>query len=238
MTDVIPFRFEGEAVRVVQVDGEPWFVAKDVAARLGYFDTADAIKSHCRVAKPLKTLTHGESPEANEINGLPGNALLIPERDIYRLVMRSRLPSAERFEAWVVGEVLPSIRKTGAYVAPVTDPLLATLSVVSEMRTEQIAHAARLSLVENEQKKLTAANPFMTTHCSVMAFAVENGAQHVVAYSAGLAARLGKAAAALSADRGEKILTIPDARWGRVNAYHRDVLSAIFADITARRDTQ
>ena len=103
------FAFDGAQVRVVTVDGEPWFVARDVATVLGYADQTNAIKLHCRgVAKyhPLQT------------PGGPQQTRLIPERDVYRLVMRSKLPAAERFEEWVVGQVLPSIRKTGAYVAP------------------------------------------------------------------------------------------------------------------------
>lgn len=109
MNAIVPFAFEGHDVRVVERDGEPWFVAKDVAGVLGYSDTDDAIRRHCKSPEILKP---GETP------GLelpPRGVTVIPERDIYRLIMRSKLPSAERFEEWVVGEVLPSIRKTGQY---------------------------------------------------------------------------------------------------------------------------
>ncbi|MBR7919026.1 hypothetical protein KDX16_24845 [Burkholderia vietnamiensis] len=103
-----PFTFDGAQVRVVTVDGEPWFVARDVAFVLGYVDAPKAIAAHCKAGRKV-----GDSPT------LHPQTVLIPERDVYRLVMRSKLPTAERFEEWVVGEVLPSIRKTGAYVAPV-----------------------------------------------------------------------------------------------------------------------
>lgn len=102
------FAFEDREVRVLlDEDGEPWFVAKDVADVLGYSNSRDAISKHC---KAMDTVAFRDGTSGNP------NITIIPERDVYRLIMRSKLPSAERFEEWVVGEVLPSIRKTGAYV--------------------------------------------------------------------------------------------------------------------------
>lgn len=114
MNNLTTFQFQpsegvemSRAVRTVTIDGEPWFVAKDVCDVLGYADHINAIKQHCRgVAKRHLIDTLGRSQEMT----------IIPERDLYRLVMRSKLPSAERFEEWVVGTVLPAIRKTGSYV--------------------------------------------------------------------------------------------------------------------------
>lgn len=112
------FQFDGAKVRVVVKDGEPWFVAKDVAEVLGYARPADAVAEHCK-NKTLHTVC-GETPNTKGRGGLRANTTLsiIPERDIYRLVMRSNLPSAERFEEWVVAEVLPTIRKHGVYMTP------------------------------------------------------------------------------------------------------------------------
>lgn len=116
MTNIIPFSFEGTAVRIIDRDGEPWFVGRDVAGVLGYADPNDALNKHCKALKKLKT---GDLPELSNIKDLPPSGLIIiPERDVYRLIMRSKLPAAERFEEWVVGEVLPTIRKTGGYGAP------------------------------------------------------------------------------------------------------------------------
>lgn len=112
MTVALPFHFDGQPVRVFERDGDPWFVARDVATVLGYADTDDAIRRHCKAAETLKP---GETP------GMvvpPRGVTIIPERDVYRLIMRSKLPAAERFEEWVVAEVLPAIRKTGRYAAP------------------------------------------------------------------------------------------------------------------------
>jgi len=103
---VIPFDFDGAAIRVITDKlGDPWFVARDVADALGYSKPENAVARHCKAA----TTTPKQGG---------GFMTIIPERDLYRLVMRSKLPSAEQFEEWVVGQVLPSIRKTGQYAAP------------------------------------------------------------------------------------------------------------------------
>ncbi|MFX1716725.1 Bro-N domain-containing protein [Paraburkholderia sp. A1RO-5L] len=138
-----PFMFdESIRVRAAQIDGEPWLVAHDVAKALGYSNTADAIAKHCK-AKTTIAKRDG------------GFMTLIPERDVYRLVMRSKLPSAERFEEWVVGEVLPSIRRTGSYsMAPQkpADSLDVLAGVVNALRDERDARLraeARVSVAEN-----------------------------------------------------------------------------------------
>ena len=92
-------------VRVIYEDGKYLFCAKDIAKALGYKDTTNAIKQHCRwVVK--RHLPHPQSPDkAIEM-------VFIPEGDVYRLITHSALPSAERFEKWLFDEVLPSLRKS------------------------------------------------------------------------------------------------------------------------------
>lgn len=97
------FEQNGWNVRAIEKDGEPWFVAKDVAESLGYANSREAIRTHCKKANDFR----------EERNPTPMK--IIPESDLYRLIMRSKLPEAERFETWVVEDVLPSIRKTGTY---------------------------------------------------------------------------------------------------------------------------
>lgn len=96
-------------IRTLEIDGKPYFVASDIAKALGYKDSTNAIKQHCRwVVK--HHIPHPQSKTKTlEVN-------VIPEGDIYRLITHSELDSAERFESWVMDEVLPSIRKTGGYV--------------------------------------------------------------------------------------------------------------------------
>ena len=105
-TEIVSFDFEGAGVRGLSIDGEPWFVAKDIADVLGYANPQKAVRDHCKGARPVGV---------NESFTLDPQTTIIPERDLYRLIMRSKLPAAERFEDWVVGEVLPAIRKTGRY---------------------------------------------------------------------------------------------------------------------------
>lgn len=114
MDKITPFLFEGETtIRVVeQEDGQLWVVGKDVAAALGYKDTAKAVTTHCKHGRPIGV---GDSPTPSRIDP---QTVIIPEGDMYRLVIKSNLPSAERFEAWVMDQLLPSIRKTGQYQAP------------------------------------------------------------------------------------------------------------------------
>lgn len=91
------------------VDGDKiLFCASDIAKALGYEKPNNAINTHCKNA----TLKQGI---ITDNLGRKQNANFIPEGDIYRLVVRSKLPTAEKFESWVFDEVLPSIRKTGSY---------------------------------------------------------------------------------------------------------------------------
>ena len=95
-------------IRGVEIEGKPYVVAKDIAKALGYKDTTNAIKQHCKwVAK-----YHLPHPQ-NKTKTLEVN--IIPEGDVYRLIIKSKLPLAQKFEEWVMDEVLPSIRKTGKY---------------------------------------------------------------------------------------------------------------------------
>lgn len=99
---------EFDGVRTVVRDGEPWFFASDVAQVLGYADPSEAVNQHCK--KALKTAfianPADDSTPPVEIN-------IIPESDLYRLVLRSNVPNVEEFQTWVCEEVLPSFRKTG-----------------------------------------------------------------------------------------------------------------------------
>lgn len=110
---IVAFSFEGHEVRGFEYDAEPHFVGNEVAAALGYASPKDAVAAHC---KALKLLKSGELALLGIKCG-PRGMNIIPERDVYRLVMRSNLPTAEAFEEQVVGEILPAIRKTGGYMA-------------------------------------------------------------------------------------------------------------------------
>lgn len=96
-------------VRAVLIDGEPWLVGKDVAEILGYTNPQKAIRDH--IDEEDKTVN-----DSFTVNGTKG--ILINESGFYSLVLGSKLPTAKAFKRWVTSEVLPSIRKNGAYMTP------------------------------------------------------------------------------------------------------------------------
>ena len=96
------------SVRVVMKGGEPWFVASDVAKALGYENPSRDVQRHCKKVNKITQTTDSVVP--------PLTVLIIPESDVYRLVMRSNLSAATEFQDWVCDEVIPSIRKTGGYL--------------------------------------------------------------------------------------------------------------------------
>lgn len=97
-------------IRTAEIDGKPYFVGTDVAKALGYSNPRKAILDHC------KGVTKRDTPTTSGVQSMS----YINEGDLYRLIMKSKLPSAEKFESWVMDEVLPAIRKTGSYQKPMT----------------------------------------------------------------------------------------------------------------------
>lgn len=98
------------AVRAVEVDGEPWFVGKDVAQALGYSNPRKALADH--VDAEDKGVTKCDTPGGEQ------DITTINESGLYSLVLSSKLPGAKKFKRWVTAEVLPTIRKTGGYQLP------------------------------------------------------------------------------------------------------------------------
>ncbi len=127
-------------IRAISLDGEPWFVARDVALALGYANTDDAVRRHCKNAKtyPLKT------------RGQVRHVVIIQEPDVYSLIFGSKLPTAEEFKWWVFQEVLTAIRKTGVYIAPDID-----LEELSH-QLQGAVNLAKMFGYENNQALLTA----------------------------------------------------------------------------------
>lgn len=98
-------------IRGLKIEGEPWFVGKDIAEALGYADTAAALKKHVD-DEDKKLFKSDDLPTLKTSNY---GAYLINESGLYSLMLKSKLPGAKKFKRWVTSEVLPSIRKTGAY---------------------------------------------------------------------------------------------------------------------------
>ena len=106
--------FENEefgSVRTMEINGEPYFVGKDVATILGYAKPENAIANHVDDEDKTTTLIQGTG------SNYKSNAVIINESGLYSLILSSKLPKAKEFKHWVTSEILPSIRKTGGYIA-------------------------------------------------------------------------------------------------------------------------
>lgn len=114
MSELKIFNFEDNEVRTQVIDGEPWFVGKDVTGVLGYSNSRDAISRH--VFEDDKGVAFHDTPGGNQ------SLVIVNESGLYALVFGSKLDSAVKFKRWVTKEVLPAIRKTGTYQIP-KDPM-------------------------------------------------------------------------------------------------------------------
>ncbi|MDV7758228.1 phage antirepressor [Liquorilactobacillus mali] len=137
MNGLISFDFQGNKVRTVQISNEPYFVGKDVAEILGYQNGSRDINRHV-----------DEEDRQNYQNGTfesPRGLTVINESGLYSLILSSKMPNAKQFKHWVTSEVLPSIRKHGAYMTP--EKLQETLAqpenmiqILTALKDEQEAH--------------------------------------------------------------------------------------------------
>lgn len=129
------------SVRTVEIDGKTYFVASDVAKSLGYAKPQNAIAAHCKGA-----LKRGIGVQTgNKADGTPAIQIIemsvITEGDIYRLIIKSQLPTADKFENWIFDEVIPSIRKNGGYISGqetmTDDELLAKAILVAQNKIDE-----------------------------------------------------------------------------------------------------
>ncbi|MEU0355704.1 BRO family protein [Streptomyces cyaneofuscatus] len=137
---VFTFPETAQHVRSVMIDGEPWFVAKDVTDILGLANGRDAVG---RLPERMKS-------SVVIADGTPGNPnkTLIRESGVYRLIMRSNLPAAERFQDWLAEEVVPSLRTTGSYSITPAAPAL------PDMATPQGRMAVARMLLESTEREV------------------------------------------------------------------------------------
>lgn len=94
-------------IRTLRLKDKPYFVGNDIAGILGYSRPRDAVRTHCKGGVKMTLPSKGGNQEM----------VVIPEGDLYRLIIKSKLPKAQEFEEWVMDEVLPQIRQTGGYIA-------------------------------------------------------------------------------------------------------------------------
>lgn len=207
MSNILPFEFEKQKIRIIHDDnGEALFVARDVASALGYAKPENAIDRHCKgtLKRGIVTPTRGEQQYS-----------VIREPDVYRLIVKSNLPSAERFEAWVFEEVLPSIRKTGGYsvekpmsqvelIAAQAQVLLEQSRKLEAIEAKQLEQDAKIdAILEGEQYYSVVA------YCNVKRIKVD----------AKEAASIGRRASAHCRDMGWQTGTTGHPRFGTVKTY-------------------
>lgn len=140
-------------VRTVTIDDEPWFVGKDVALVLGYQNPQKALRDH--VDDDEKTVN-----DSFTVNGT--QAVLINESGLYSLVLSSKLPGAKEFKRWVTSEILPSIRKHGAYMTP------ETLQAAILNPDTMIQLCQQLKNAQEKNRELSVTNSRLTVENQIM----------------------------------------------------------------------
>lgn len=141
-------------IRTVEVNDEPWFVGKDVATALGYKNPQEAVRNH----------VDDEDKGVSEIL-TPGGKQTVPvinESGLYSLVLSSKLPGAKRFKRWITSEVIPSIRKHGAYLTP------ETLEAAILNPDTMIRLCTALKEEQDKRKALEAANATLAVDNQIM----------------------------------------------------------------------
>lgn len=133
-------------IRTVTVDGEPWFVAKDIAEILQYTNTQKAIRDHVDDDDKLT--------ERIVLSGQTREAICINESGLYSLILSSKMPEAKRFKRWVTSEVLPQIRRTGAYQKPMSPQEMMRVQLgMIDGHEERITHLENTMTIDYEQQQ-------------------------------------------------------------------------------------
>lgn len=165
MNELQHFYFKGRQVRTLNVDNEPMFVGKDVADILGYQNGSRDVNTHVEEEDRLKYQI-GTSGQAREMT-------IINESGLYSLVLSSKLPTAKEFKHWVTHEVLPSIRKHGAYMTPETiekaiyNPDF-IINLATQLKDEQAKTAALTADNETMKPKALFADAVATSHTTIL----------------------------------------------------------------------
>lgn len=144
------FEFENSQVRVVEEHDQAWFVARDVAEILGYKKPENAVETHVDDEDKTTTLIQGTG------SNYKSKAVIINESGLYSLVLSSKLPTAKKFKHWITSEVLPSIRKHGAYMTDhKIEEILSDPDTIIKLATELKAEREGRLIAEQRVNELT-----------------------------------------------------------------------------------
>lgn len=164
------FNFNGQKVQVIMMENEPYFLGKEVAVILGYKNERDALSRHVD-EEDVKTLKYKACRETRQAELWEGNDFsdkkLINESGLYSLIIASKLPSAKKFKRWVTSEVLPSIRKHGAYMTEETVEEILTnpdtiIKLATQLKEERLAHQKTKEEKLMVEQQLSEAKPKVT----------------------------------------------------------------------------
>lgn len=152
-------------IRTVEIDGEPWFVGKDVAEVLGYQNPSKALSDHVDEEDKLNNETLSSLGQRG--------GWLINESGLYSLVLSSKLPTAKAFKRWITSEVIPSIRKHGAYMTPdkLEDILLnpdTLITLATELKKERAAREHLEGLRRLDKPKVIFADAVRSSKRSIL----------------------------------------------------------------------
>lgn len=218
------FQYQDREVRSFLSGDEPYFVAADVCAILGYANTSKAISDN------VDTEDRGYVASSNGVvippltdSYTPGALLVINESGLYALILGSRKEEAKRVKRWVTSEVLPAIRKTGSYSAkPLTDleVLKRHVALLESHEQQLVQHDDRISRIEARQTGVEQGTKFFTVvgyivHMKLPSVDIET------------AKGIGRSATRLSKTLGYEIGKTSDPRFGDVNTYHEYILSQV-----------
>ena len=202
-------------IRTVEIDGEPWFVGKDIATALGYSDTSDAIKRHIDEEDKL-TRCFTDSGQSRQM-------YVINESGVYALVFGSKLESAKRFKHWITSEVLPQIRKTGSYAVAKSPTEMLVLMAQELDKQSKAMLEVKEDVKRLESKIMTVPNEYYT----IAGYANLKGKKVDITK----ARQIGIYAGRLSRKYGYEIGQVSDPRFGTINSYHLDILKDAFRGI-------
>lgn len=166
MTDLQIFNSpEFGAIRTIEKDGEPWFVGKDVAAALGYKEPTKAARE--KVDDDDKGVSKIDTPSGIQ------EMTIINESGLYSLVLSSKLPTAKKFKRWVTSEIIPSIRKHGAYMTPETlEKVLLSpdtlMQLAQNLKDEQEKRKALEAQIESQKPAVLFTGAVETSKTSIL----------------------------------------------------------------------
>lgn len=156
-------------IRTLEVEGEPWFVGKDVAEILGYTNPRKALDDHI----DLEDKMQGDGVTIRDAIGREQHPTIISESGLYSLIFSSKLPTAKKFKRWVTSEVIPSIRKHGAYLTPskIEEVLLnpdTIIQLATALKEEQAAHREAQAKIAADRPKVLFADAVSTAKTSIL----------------------------------------------------------------------